>query len=111
MLLTAASVVGCAPSEGHAVGFWPTERRAVPAAPGVGWTRHPKMGAAERRWLTWSCGASQRNISACGNSAALFVNLLIWLACPGAAYFQGSLFWGFLSCLTINSAIARLAQR
>jgi hypothetical protein len=39
--------------------LWPRFRRAVPAAPGVGRTRHPRLGAAERR-------------------AALVVNVLTW---------------------------------
>jgi hypothetical protein len=61
MLFRLAIVAGCGPAEGRVVGFWPTKSRAVPSAPGVGRTRHPKMGAAKRR-------------------AALLVNLLILLA-------------------------------
>src|SRR6266481_1084979 len=37
------------PAEGVVVGFWPTKRRAVPSAPGILRTRHPMLGAAERR--------------------------------------------------------------
>jgi hypothetical protein len=39
---------GCDRAERRLVGFRPTERRAVPSAPGVGRTRHPRMGAAEQ---------------------------------------------------------------
>jgi hypothetical protein len=49
MLFRLAIVAACGPAEDRVVGFWPTKRRAVPSAPGVGRTRHPKMGAAERR--------------------------------------------------------------
>jgi len=49
MIFRLAIVVGRGHTEGRAVGFWPTRSRAVPAAPGVGRTRHPKMGAAKRR--------------------------------------------------------------
>jgi hypothetical protein len=58
MLFSLTMEAGCGPAEGGVAGFWPTRSRAVPSAPGVGRTRYPKMGAAERRWLTWSCGVS-----------------------------------------------------
>jgi hypothetical protein len=57
MLFSLAMEAGCGLAEGGVTGFWPTKRRAVPSAPGVGRTRHPRLGAAERR-------------------AALFVNVL-----------------------------------
>jgi len=49
MLFSVVIVAGCGPAEGRFAGFWPSKRRAVPTAPGVGWTRHPRLGAAERR--------------------------------------------------------------
>ena len=48
MLFSFVIAAGCGPAEGRVVGFWPTKRRAVPSAPGVGRTRHPMLGAAER---------------------------------------------------------------
>jgi len=48
MLFSLAMEAGCGPAEGGIAGFWPTKRRAVPSAPGVGRTRHPMLGAAER---------------------------------------------------------------
>ena len=35
-------------AERRLVDTWPTNRRAVPTAPGVGRTRHPMLGAAEQ---------------------------------------------------------------
>ena len=32
---------------------WPTKRRAVPSAPGVGLTRHPQTGAAQQPRLLY----------------------------------------------------------
>jgi len=49
MLFSLVMVAGCGPAEGRVAGFWPTKRRAVPSAPGVLRTRHPKVGAAKRR--------------------------------------------------------------
>jgi hypothetical protein len=49
MLLSLVCVAGCGPAEGRVVGFWPAKRRAVPSAPEVLRTRHPMLGAAERR--------------------------------------------------------------
>jgi len=49
MLFGVVIVAGCGPAEGRFAGFWPTKRRAVPTAPGVLRTRHPMLGAAERR--------------------------------------------------------------
>jgi hypothetical protein len=49
MLFRLAIVAGCGPAQGRVVGTCPTKRRAVPSAPGVGRTTHPKLGAAERR--------------------------------------------------------------
>jgi len=37
------------PRRAPPIGFWTTKKSAVPLAPGVGLTRHPKMGAAKRR--------------------------------------------------------------
>jgi hypothetical protein len=39
-------LAGCDRAERRLVGFWPTKRRAVPSAPGVGRTRHPRLRAA-----------------------------------------------------------------
>ena len=50
-------LAGCDRAERRLGGSAPTKRRAVPSAPGVLRTRHPMLGAAERR-------------------AALFVNVL-----------------------------------
>ena len=41
-------LAGCDGTERRLVGSGPTKRRAVPSAPGVGRTRHPKLGAAEQ---------------------------------------------------------------
>src|SRR6267143_2179350 len=41
-------LAGCDRAERRLVGSGPTKRRAVPSAPGVGRTRHPKLGAAEQ---------------------------------------------------------------
>ena len=54
MLFCLAIVAGCGPAESRVVGFWPTKRRAVPSAPGVGRTRHPVSGAARQPRLL--CG-------------------------------------------------------
>src|SRR2546429_9062632 len=35
-------------AERRLVDTWPTNRRAVPTAPGVGRTRHPMLGAADQ---------------------------------------------------------------
>jgi hypothetical protein len=49
MLFCFAAAAGVGLAKGRVAGFWPTKRRAVPSAPGVGRTRHPKLGAAKRR--------------------------------------------------------------
>ena len=53
MLFCLAIVAGCGPAESRVVGFWPTKRRAVPSAPGVGRTRHPVSGAAQQPRLLY----------------------------------------------------------
>ena len=49
MLFSVVIAPGCGPAGVRAVSFLPAKRRAVPSAPGVGLTRHPMLGAAERR--------------------------------------------------------------
>ena len=44
MLFGLAIVAGCGPAEGRVGGFWPTKRRAVPSAPGVGLDTPPQNG-------------------------------------------------------------------
>jgi hypothetical protein len=44
MLCRLVIVAGCGPAEGVVVGFWPTKRRAVPSAPGVGLDTSPRFG-------------------------------------------------------------------
>ena len=46
MLFSLVIQAGCDRAERRLVGFWPTKRRSVPTAPGVGRTRHPRLGAA-----------------------------------------------------------------
>src|SRR5258708_38337458 len=44
MLFSLLIVAGCGPAEGGVAGFWPTKRRAVPSAPGVGLDTSPRFG-------------------------------------------------------------------
>src|SRR5271166_5393458 len=44
MLFCLIIAAGCGPAECRAVGFWPTKRRAVPSAPGVGLDTSPRFG-------------------------------------------------------------------
>jgi hypothetical protein len=53
MLFCLAIVAACGPAEDRVVGFWPTKRRAVPSAPGVGRIRHPVSGAARQPRLLY----------------------------------------------------------
>src|SRR6267378_242211 len=53
MPLSLVILAGCDRAERRLVGSWPTKRRAVPSAPGVGRTRHPRMGAAQQLWLLY----------------------------------------------------------
>ena len=46
-------LAGCDRAERRLVGSGPTKRRAVPSAPGVGRTRHPRLGAAQQLWLLY----------------------------------------------------------
>jgi len=72
MLFSLATVAGCGPAEGVVVGFWLTKRRAVPSAPGVGWTRHPMLGAAERRAALLVNVFTQGELTHCGCSRVSF---------------------------------------
>jgi hypothetical protein len=44
MLFSLGIAAGCGPAEGGVAGFWPTKRRAVPSAPGVGLDTSPRFG-------------------------------------------------------------------
>jgi hypothetical protein len=44
MLFSLAMEAGCGPAEGGIADFWPTKRRAVPSAPGVGLDTSPRFG-------------------------------------------------------------------
>jgi hypothetical protein len=48
--------------------LWLSERRAVPTAPGVGRTRHPKVGAAKRRAALPVNVLTRRELENCGRS-------------------------------------------
>ena len=80
MLFSLFILAGCDRAERRLVGFWPIKRRAVPSAPGVGRTRHPRMGAAEQPSVAvWEPSRNQRltkfpALQSAG--AALSVNLL-----------------------------------
>src|SRR6266576_983227 len=53
MLFSLVIRAGCDRAERRLVGFWPTKRRSVPTAPGVGRTRHPQTGAAQQPRLLY----------------------------------------------------------
>jgi hypothetical protein len=44
MLSSLLIVAGCGPVASRIAGFWPTKRRAVPSAPGVGLDTSPRFG-------------------------------------------------------------------
>ncbi len=72
MLFGLVMAAGCGPAEGVVVGFWPTKRRAVPSAPGVGRTRHPMLGAAERRAALLVNVLTRRELANCACSRVSF---------------------------------------
>ena len=53
MIFRLAIVAGCGHAETRVVGLWPIRSRAVPAAPGVGRTRHPVSGAVQQPGLLY----------------------------------------------------------
>jgi hypothetical protein len=65
MLFSLAPVAGCGHAEGRGGGFRPTKRRAVPSAPGVLRTRHPMLGAAERRAALMVNVLTRRELAKC----------------------------------------------
>jgi hypothetical protein len=44
MLFSLTMEAGCGPADGSVAGFWPTKKRAVPSAPGVGLDTPPQVG-------------------------------------------------------------------
>src|SRR5438046_9244284 len=83
MLFSLVIAAGCSPAEGGVAGFWPTKTRAVPSAPGVLRTRHPRLGAAERRAALLVNVLTRRELANCACYRVSFRrSALTSLFCP-----------------------------
>ncbi|MGC2830057.1 MAG: hypothetical protein WB994_10490 [Candidatus Acidiferrum sp.] len=75
MLFSLAMEAGCGPAEGGVAGFWPTREERCLRHRELDWTRHPMLGAAERRAALLVNVLTRRELANCErwrlNSGAL----------------------------------------